>query len=79
VIENWDMRCLQHLSKPKNCQNVPADIWREAGQLIMQKGGIEVITLSDDNNTGKGTSTSTLGIVEQKRAKGASGQVVGTK
>jgi hypothetical protein len=79
AIEHRDMRCLQHLSKPKNCQNVPADIRREAGQLIMQKGGIEVITLSDDDDTGKGASTSTLGIVVQKRAKGASGRVVGTK
>jgi hypothetical protein len=71
------MRCLQHLSKPRNCQNIPADIWKEAGQLIMQKGGIEVIALSDDDD--KGTSTSTLGVAVRKGAKGASGQVIAMK
>jgi hypothetical protein len=34
----------------------------------MQKGGIEVIALSDDDN--KGASTSMLGIVVQIKAKG---------
>lgn len=77
VIEHWDMRCLQHLSKPRDCQNVPADVWKEAGQLVMQKGEIEVIALSGDND--EGASTSTLGIVVWKKAKGASGQVIATK
>ena len=36
AIEHGDMRCLKHLSKPRGCQNVPADVRKEAGQLIMQ-------------------------------------------
>jgi hypothetical protein len=79
AIEHWDMRCLQHLSKPRNCQNVPADVWKEAGQLIMQKGGIEVITLSDDDDTGASTSMLGGASVVPKKAKSASGQVIAMK
>ena len=74
AIKHQDMRCLQHLLKPRNFQNVPADFGKKAGQLIMQKGGIEVIALSDDDE-----STSMPGVVVRKKAKGASGQVIATK
>ncbi|KAG6835164.1 hypothetical protein H0H93_004321, partial [Arthromyces matolae] len=42
-------RCLQHIHKPKNCQNAPEDVRGVAKTLLMKKGGIEsVIGIDSD-------------------------------
>ena len=72
IIEHRDMNCLQHLANPQLCPNAPADVRKEARRLIMVKGGIETIVVSDGEED-------TSGPVVQKNAKGSKGQVVATR
>ena len=71
-IEHRDARCIQHISKPQSCPNVPEDIRLEARRLLMQKGGIELTEVSDEENMSASDRT-------QKKAKGPSGQVITVK
>ena len=70
--QHHDVRCIKHLSDANSCPNVPENEHREAHLLLMQKGGIEVIQVSDDEDTpGPGPA--------QKKARGPTGQVVAMK
>ena len=72
LIEHRDVRCIKHLSDANRCPNVPENERREARLLLMRKGGIEVIQVSDNEETpGAGPA--------QKKARGPTGQVVVTK
>jgi hypothetical protein len=71
-IEHRDTRCMQHISNPQNCPNVPEDIRLEARRLLMQKGGIEVVEPSDDENMSASDRA-------QKKVKGPGGQVIAMK
>ncbi|KAG6806514.1 hypothetical protein H0H92_011059, partial [Tricholoma furcatifolium] len=53
TIEHRDYRCLKHISKQETCPNAPADVRKQALQLLMQKGGIVALAIddSDDEHT----------------------------
>ena len=49
-IVHRDSRCLKHIGKTNgedSCTNVPAEVRLEASHLLMRKGGIEEIQVSD--------------------------------
>jgi len=77
-IIHHGLHCLKHIGKMNGEDSgkyVPAEVWLEASRLLMRKGGIEEIQVSDGG--------SDIEIVDsgsaEKRKKNNSGEVVAVK
>jgi len=84
IIVHWDVRCLQHLSKPNLCPNAPADVKMIAIQRLMAKGGIEILEPDSDEevdlvNTAAGSSQAATAVASKKAKVSSDGGAVTTK